>query len=81
MPPQSGTSVPKKIESFLKNALLLSGVVLVCLLLFEALSRLIIDDGKSYELEMWKYARNLKIRDPATRSSATAIGANRDAER
>ncbi len=79
MPPQSGTSVPKKIESFLKNALLLSSVVLLCLLLFEAVSRLIIDDGKSYELEMWKYARDVKIREPRS-DVGHRHRANREAE-
>lgn len=63
MQSRSGNSVPKKSESFLKNILLLFSVVAICLLIVEGVSRLIIDDGQSYELEMWKYARDVKIRD------------------
>ena len=48
-----------------KNALLALGISFLCLLALEGLSRLILDDGKLYELEMWKYAREIKVRDPA----------------
>jgi lysophospholipase L1-like esterase len=47
----------------LKNALLVLSICLVCLLAFEGMTRLILDDGMLYELEMWKYAREVKIRD------------------
>ena len=47
-----------------KNALLALGISFLCLLALEGLSRLILDDGKLYELEMWKYAREIKVRDP-----------------
>ena len=47
-----------------KNLLLVLGVTLVCLLVFEGLTRLVVDTGMVYELEMWKYARNVKMRDP-----------------
>lgn len=63
MPSPPGTSVPKQRKTYFKNILLLVTVVAICLLLVEAMSRLIIDDGMSYELEMWKYARDVKIRD------------------
>ena len=47
----------------IKNAFLTLGVCLLCLLAFEGLTRLILDDGMLYELEMWKYARDIKVRD------------------
>jgi hypothetical protein len=47
----------------LKNILLVLGVSFLCLLAFEGLTRLILDDGMLYELEMWKYAREVKVRD------------------
>ena len=47
-----------------KNLLLVLGVTLVCLLIFEGLTRLVVDTGMVYELEMWKYARSVKMRDP-----------------
>lgn len=46
-----------------KNALLLVSVFLACLLILEGLTRLFLDDGMLYELEMWKYARDIKVRD------------------
>jgi lysophospholipase L1-like esterase len=48
----------------IKNVLLIAGVTLACLLSIEALTRLVLDDGWLYELEMWKYAREVKVRDP-----------------
>ena len=51
------------VGSVLKNVLLLSSVLVVCALLLEGMTRLLIDDGMSYELEMWKYAREVKVRD------------------
>ena len=35
----------------------------VCLLALEGLTRLFLDNGMLYELEMWKYAREVKERD------------------
>ena len=48
---------------FLKNILLVFGVTIVCLLALEPLTRLFVDTGKTYELEMWKYATLVKERD------------------
>ena len=47
-----------------KNVLLVLCVSLVSLLALEGLTRLVLDDGMLYELEMWKYAREVKVRDP-----------------
>jgi hypothetical protein len=47
----------------LKTALLILGVSLLSLLALEGLTRLFLDDGMLYELEMWKYAREVKVRD------------------
>ncbi len=47
-----------------KNLLLVLSVSLLSLLALEALTRLVLDDGMLYELEMWKYAREVKVRDP-----------------
>jgi lysophospholipase L1-like esterase len=46
-----------------KNTLLVLGISFLCLLALEGLTRLLLDDGKLYELEMWKYAREIKVRD------------------
>jgi lysophospholipase L1-like esterase len=46
------------------NILLLVAASLVCLLALEGFTRLVLDDGMLYELEMWKYAREVKVRDP-----------------
>ena len=46
-----------------KNAILVAVVLVVCALLLEAMTRLFVDDGVSYELEMWKYATDVKVRD------------------
>lgn len=48
----------------LKNVLLVLGVTLVSLLALEGLTRGVVDNGVIYELEMWKYARQVKMRDP-----------------
>src|SRR5262245_63146759 len=48
----------------LKNVLLIVGVSILSLLALEGLTRLVLDDGMLYELEMWKYAREVKMRDP-----------------
>jgi lysophospholipase L1-like esterase len=53
----------ERIKGSLKNTLLLVGAVGVCLLLAEVVFRQFIDDGQLYELEMWKYARDVKVRD------------------
>jgi lysophospholipase L1-like esterase len=51
------------VSAALKNVILALGVTLVCLLAFEAAVRLVVDNGIIYELEMWKYARQVKMRD------------------
>ena len=47
----------------LKNVLLFAVVACLCLLLMEPLTRLFLDTGKLYEVEMWKYATRVKERD------------------
>jgi len=47
----------------LKNALLFVAVAFVSLLALEPLTRLFLDTGRLYELEMWKYATEVKVRD------------------
>ncbi|MFO1085966.1 MAG: SGNH/GDSL hydrolase family protein [Reyranellaceae bacterium] len=47
-----------------RNGLLLVAVLALCLLSLEGLTRLFLDDGMLYELEMWKYATDVKVRDP-----------------
>lgn len=57
-------SSPSESMGFsLKNVFLILCVSLVSLFALEALTRLFLDDGMLYELEMWKYAREVKIRD------------------
>ncbi len=51
------------MKSFIANSLLVLGLVVACLFSLEGLTRLILDDGMLYELEMWKYAREVKVRD------------------
>ncbi|SEP48256.1 GDSL-like Lipase/Acylhydrolase family [Rhodospirillales bacterium URHD0017] len=46
------------------NLLLILVASLLCLFAAEGLTRLVLDDGMLYELEMWKYAREVKMRDP-----------------
>lgn len=46
------------------NLLLVLVTSLACLVAAEALTRTVLDDGMLYELEMWKYAREVKVRDP-----------------
>ena len=50
------------MPSVLKNALLFVAVSFVSLLALEPLTRLFLDTGKIYELEMWKYATEVKVR-------------------
>jgi lysophospholipase L1-like esterase len=47
----------------LKNGLLILSVCVLCLVALEGMTRLFLDDGMLYELEMWKYAREVKVRD------------------
>ena len=47
----------------LKNILLILGVTLACVVAMEPLTRLFLDTGQLYELEMWKYATLVKERD------------------
>ena len=42
------------MKSALKNILLVAVVLVVCALLLEVMTRLFVDDGLTYELEMWK---------------------------
>jgi GDSL-like Lipase/Acylhydrolase family len=51
------------MKSALKNISLVAVVLVVCALLLEAMTRLFVDDGLTYELEMWKYATQVKVRD------------------
>lgn len=46
------------------NIFLIVVASFVCLFALEGLTRLVLDDGMLYELEMWKYAREVKTRDP-----------------
>ena len=45
------------------NLLLILIASALCLLAVEGLTRVVLDDGMLYELEMWKYARGVKERD------------------
>src|SRR5688500_19406563 len=45
------------------NLVLIAVASLLCLFAVEGLTRLVLDDGMLYELEMWKYAREVKMRD------------------
>jgi len=58
-PEEPGSRLPP----VLKNILLVLGVSAVCVLALEGLTRLVVDSGTVYELEMWKYAREVKMRD------------------
>jgi hypothetical protein len=51
------------MKPVLKNILLVLSICILSLLAFEGMTRLILDDGMLYELEMWKYARKVKVRD------------------
>src|SRR5436190_6696306 len=69
--------IPPKMKGALKNAILVAVVLVVCALLLEAMTRLFVDDGISYELEMWKYATDVKVRDLRP-DQGHKHGANRD---
>jgi hypothetical protein len=47
----------------LKNTALVLVIVLLCGGFLEVMTRLFLDSGTLYELEMWKYARLVKMRD------------------
>jgi len=49
--------------NFLKNTLLVVVLTAVCALCLEGMTRLFLDNGMLYELEMWRYARDVKVRD------------------
>jgi hypothetical protein len=49
--------------NFLKNTLLVVILSAVCALSLEGMTRLFLDTGMLYELEMWRYARDVKVRD------------------
>jgi lysophospholipase L1-like esterase len=63
MKPLSAKPQIERIKGGLKNTLLLTGAVAGCLLLLEIVFSHFVDDGRLYELEMWKYARDVKVRD------------------
>ena len=48
-------------KSFFQNILIVFISTLFTVFLFELIVRTIIDDGNRFELEMTKYAKNLKI--------------------
>ncbi len=60
---RSKTSRNEDPPPVFKNILLIAGVTLVCLLALEPLTRLFLDTGLLYEIEMWKYATQVKERD------------------
>ncbi len=66
------------MKSALKNIFLVAVVLVVCALLLEAMTRLFVDDGLTYELEMWKYATDVKVRDLRP-DQGHRHGPNRDA--
>ena len=68
------------MRSVLKNILLVAVVLVVCALLLEAMTRLFVDDGLTYELEMWKYATRVKVRDYRP-DMGHKHGANKNAEK
>ena len=73
------TTNRRRMKSALKNILLVAVVLVVCALLLEAMTRLFVDDGLTYELEMWKYATDVKVRDHRP-DMGHRHGANPDAE-
>src|SRR5512143_1410881 len=67
------------MKSALKNILLVAVVLVVCGLLLEVMTRLFVDNGLTYELEMWKYATQVKVRDTRP-DMGHKHGANKNAE-
>jgi hypothetical protein len=65
------------MKSAFKNLVLVAVVLVVCALMLEVMTRLFVDDGVSYELEMWKYATDVKERDLRP-EQGHKHGANRD---
>ena len=49
-----------RLQDFFASAFVLSFVILCCFIGSEIFVRYVIDDGMEYNLEMWKYARQLK---------------------
>src|SRR6185436_10614053 len=70
---------PPPMHAALKNLTLLVIVLAVCAWMFEGVTRLVVDDGMSYELEMWKYATDVKVRDPRP-EQGHKHGANRSGQ-
>ena len=66
------------MSPFLKNTALFLCVVAICGWMFEGVTRLVIDNGLTYELEMWKYATDVKERDTRP-DQGHRHGANRQA--
>ena len=69
---------PALMSPFLKNTALFLCVVAICGWMFEGVTRLVIDNGLTYELEMWKYATDVKERDTRP-DQGHRHGANRQA--
>ena len=64
--------IPSKMKGAFKNAILVAVVLVVCALLLEAMTRLFVDDGVSYELEMWSYRDRREGPRPAPRHGPQA---------
>jgi len=54
---------PTTVSGVLKNIGLLLAVCAISAFALEGAVRLFVDNGQSYELEMWKYATDVKVRD------------------
>jgi hypothetical protein len=52
------------MQRVLFPALLLANTLIVIVLLAELWGRTIVDDGMQFDLEMWKYARDVKMISP-----------------
>ena len=50
-------------RTIVKNTALVLVIVILCAGFLEAMTRVFLDSGTLYELEMWKYARFVKMRD------------------
>lgn len=66
------------MSSAFKNLALTLCVLALGAWMFEGVTRLVIDNGLTYELEMWKYATDVKERDPRP-DQGHRHGANRHA--
>jgi hypothetical protein len=85
MTTQANPSLPRtsRTTSFLAGMVTMAVAVAICALLLEGMTRFVLDDGMNFDVEMWKYAREIKQRsaDPAVghehrpNSSAFLMGA------